>query len=97
MESFWNRFPKMYPGGFYLKKEKKSYNEIDPGDIEIIESIGTGSYGSVFRGKWKKEGEVRDVAIKKLLFRVRKWHKWPKLDHLRIFFIFYCFLLFLLF
>ena len=30
----------------YLIKQEKPYTEIDPNDIELIESIGAGSYGS---------------------------------------------------
>jgi serine/threonine protein kinase len=36
---------------------------IQPGDIQLFESIGAGSYGSVYRGKYNGQ----EVAIKKLL------------------------------
>ena len=38
--------------------------EIDLADLEFVDLLGTGGFGTVFRGKWKSKGF--DVALKKV-------------------------------
>lgn len=42
-----------------------SFVTIDFDDLEFFEKCGGGSFGSVYRAKWKSQG--KEVAVKKLL------------------------------
>ena len=39
-------------------------------DLEFGEKVGSGGFGTVFKGRWKSKG--MDVAIKRLQNRIRK-------------------------
>ena len=58
---------------------RKNVHEIDPDDIELVEPIGSGSYGSVYRGKWKSKN--MNVAIKKLLTMEKEANILAQLKH----------------
>ena len=38
--------------------------EVLPEDLELIEKVGSGAYGQVWRGVWKGRGGGVDVAVK---------------------------------
>lgn len=46
----------------FIKKEL----EISPDDLELVEQVGQGAYGHVWKGKWKGRGGGAIVAIKKI-------------------------------
>ena len=40
---------------------------VPPGDLQFIEKVGAGSYGEVWKGKWRGKGGGVIVAIKKVV------------------------------
>ena len=40
--------------------------EIPPRDIRLLEEIGAGEFGNVYKGVWKKEGKQIPIAVKTL-------------------------------
>ncbi|XP_062588420.1 mitogen-activated protein kinase kinase kinase 20-like [Saccostrea cucullata] len=59
-----------------------SFCEIDLDDLEFYERCGGGSFGSVYRAKWKSENII--VAVKKLLVLDKEAHVLSLLSHRNI-------------
>ena len=50
----------------HLKEEEEELPKINYSDLEFVETVGSGGFGEVFKGRWKSKD--RTVAIKKFKF-----------------------------
>ena len=47
-------------------KEKEELPKINYSDLELVETVGSGGFGEVFKGRWRSKDKT--VAIKKFKF-----------------------------
>jgi ephrin-B len=63
-DEFW--MPSSTTSGLYTQLSIKKYREITAEQIETQARLGSGNFGAVFKGKWRTEQRLLNVAVKVL-------------------------------